>query len=191
MQKDEAGGLFKFTQEDEFGGLANILWPKTMKSMGLVIKKDNPLSSTWIKDGTKDRLIAIKDGKAEIWIYENDPVTYQTRPINSIKLTLHYKRNASDYSDWVIYYGTKKEDRVRVTFGSDDEYGKTVNLTLPIWKLDRMLLWVEKANAKPGAAGSSDGSIRSIQGLKDQMSADYWIRQGDLKVYSENPNVKK
>ena len=132
-----------------------------------------------------------KDGKGEIWLYENDPVTYQTAPLKSLQITLHYKRNNSDYTDWDIYYGTKKEDRIKATVTGDDDFGKVVTLQLPVWKLDRMMIWVEKANAKPGSAGSTDGSIRTIQSLKNQMNAEFWIRQGDLKVYTENPLLKK
>ncbi len=189
--KKQDGGLFAFRTMEPFGMLGHIVFPKKYDAVGLVIKMDNPKTNQWIKDGDKDRLIPLKNGKGEIWIYQGDSNVYVKPPLSDLTVKLHYNRPKGDYTGWSVWYGTSKTDRRKAAVTGKDEYGQIMELKLYRWKSERMLFWIEQDGKQAGKPLAVDGAVRTTPILKSGGNYEYWIRQADARLHLAQPAPKK
>jgi len=111
---------------------------------------------------------------------------------DTVHLTVHYQRTASDYKDWNVYLwrdlpGTANDKEVSATgilFAGQDSFGAIATTDVTgmatfdgLGIIIRRGAWVEK-----------EGSIdRFITAFDSTGSAEIWIRQGDKTIYTAIP----
>ncbi len=111
---------------------------------------------------------------------------------DTVHLTIHYQRTASDYKDWNVYLwkdlpGTANDKEVSAAgfaFTGKDEFGVIATADVSglanfdqLGFIIRLGAWVQKE-------GSTD---RFISTFDSNGSAEIWVRQGDKTVYTSAP----
>ncbi len=112
------GKAYQFTEVDDFGVKATVEIPLDLTEVGIIVR----LREWEEKDVAKDRFIEIKDGKAEVYILQNDEQIYTSKPDTSPRVffaklvdfsTIEaYTTNAIDLKTYI--------EKVKVTV--DDQY---------------------------------------------------------------------
>ena len=111
---------------------------------------------------------------------------------DTVHLTVHYQRTASDYKDWNVYLwrdlpGTANDKEVSaagISFTGQDNFGVIATTDVTgvaafdgLGIIIRRGAWVEKE-------GSMD---RFITAFDSNANAEVWIRQGDKTIYTALP----
>lgn len=111
---------------------------------------------------------------------------------DTVHLTVHYQRTASDYKDWNVYLwrdlpGTTNDKEVSAAgfpFASQDTFGAIAKIDVAgLSTFDGLGIILRK-----GAWVEKEGSIdRFITAFDANASAEVWIRQGDKTIYTSAP----
>ncbi len=110
---------------------------------------------------------------------------------DTVHLTVHYQRNASDYTDWNVYLwrdvtgsGDKEVAATGFPFTSDDFYGKVAHIDVNGMTNFRGLGII----IRRGAWLSKDiADDRFVTAFDSTGSAEIWLRQGDKDIYTSAP----
>ena len=109
----------------------------------------------------------------------------------TVHLTVHYQRNASDYTDWNVYLwrdvtgsGDKEVSAAGFPFTSEDSYGKVAHIDVNgmtnfrgLGIIIRRGAWLLKDIAED----------RFVKNFDSTGSAEIWLRQGDKDIYTSPP----
>jgi pullulanase len=107
-----------------------------------------------------------------------------------VKLTIHYQRSDNDYTNWNLWLwrnssGTDSDvSKTGVPFTGSDDFGKLVTVEIDnMDKFENIGMIVRKGEwlAKDVAAD------RFISKIKDDGTAEIWVRQNDPVIYYEKP----
>jgi pullulanase len=108
-----------------------------------------------------------------------------------VKLTVHYQRSDNDYTNWNLWLwrnvatGTDSDvNKTGVPFTGSDDFGKTVTVEIDnMDKFENIGIIVRKGEwlAKDVAAD------RFISKIKEDGTAEIWVRQNDPVIYYEKP----
>lgn len=111
---------------------------------------------------------------------------------DTIHLTVHYQRNASDYKDWNVYLwrdlpGTANDKEVSAAgfpLDGKDDFGSIAKIDVTgLASFDGVGIILRK-----GAWVEKEGSIdRFINTFDANGNAEVWIRQGDKTIYTAQP----
>ena len=111
---------------------------------------------------------------------------------DTVHLTIHYQRSASDYKDWNVYLwkdlpGTANDKEVSAagfTFGGKDTFGAIATIDVTglaafdqLGFIIRLGAWVQKEGSTDRFISTFDSSGNSV----------IWIRQGDKTIYTAEP----
>ncbi len=111
---------------------------------------------------------------------------------DTVHLTVHYQRSASDYQNWNVYLwkdlpGTANDKEVSAAgfpFSGTDSYGAIVKIDVTSMATFNQLGFIIRKGAWVEKDGSTD---RFVPAFDADGNAEIWLRQGDAVVYTAPP----
>ena len=123
------GAWHKFNGQDAFGKTYTVEADGTYEGgkVGFIITTDpGSDNKNWHKDGNKDRYIwQIEDGVGEAWVISGNEDTFAEPPsevaeklnkIQTLNVTVHYRRTNKDYAGWNLWTWYGKQEGVKRDF---------------------------------------------------------------------------
>ena len=208
--KEIDGAWHAFNGQDAFGKTYTVEADGTYESgkVGFIITT-NPGSDNknWHKDGDKDRKIwQIEDGVGEAWVISGNEDTFAEPPsevaeklnkIQTLNVTVHYRRTNKDYAGWNLWTWYGSEKGVKQDFTASDDFGKIAEYTFhndsgvkdPKFIVRYSMQGNDWVYKDPGE-GDRPIPAKAITLSQDGNTgnAEIWLMQGDSRVYL-SPNV--
>ncbi|WP_052476713.1 type I pullulanase [Jeotgalibacillus campisalis] len=188
------GQVHNFTEEDAFGKIAKVDLDGSHERFGFIVRTD-----AWEKDGG-DRWADVKAGVAEVWIKSGDETVYTEPPdgeyrdfpsFNEVDLTVHYYRYDNDYEGWDLWVWPGDGDGQAVEYTSEDDYGKTAEVTLTDEEaFDKIGLIVRKNEGDNDWADREFGD-RIVRQIQDDGTAEIWLVQGEEGIYYDPNHIDR
>lgn len=208
--KEIKGTWHAFNGQDAFGKTYTIEADGTYESgkVGFIITTDPGTDNkNWHKDGTKNRFIYnIEDGVGQAWVISGNEDTFAEPPvevagklnkIQTLNVTVHYRRTNKDYAGWNLWTWYGKQEGVKQDFTAHDDFGKIAEYTFtdsngvkdPKFIVRYSMQgndWVAKDPGEGDRAIPAKAITLSQDGKTG--NAEIWLMQGDSRVYL-SPNV--
>ncbi|MDG5472647.1 type I pullulanase [Jeotgalibacillus sp. ET6] len=188
------GQVHNFTDEDAFGKIARVDLDGAHERFGFIVRTDE-----WEKDGG-DRWADVEAGVAEVWIKSGDDTVYTEPPdgeyrdfpsFNEVDLTVHYYRYDNNYEGWDLWAWPGSGDGQTVEFTSEDDFGKTAEVTLTDEEaFDRIGLIVRKNEGDNDWADREFGD-RIIRQIQEDGKAEIWLVQGEEGIYYDPNHIDR
>ncbi|MGD7044500.1 type I pullulanase [Jeotgalibacillus proteolyticus] len=188
------GQVHNFTDEDAFGKIARVDLDGAHDRIGFIVRTDE-----WEKDGG-DRWTDVEAGVAEVWIKSGDDTVYTEPPdgeyrdfpsFNEVDLTVHYYRYDNNYEGWDLWAWPGSGDGQTVEFTSEDDFGKTAEVTLTDEEaFDRIGLIVRKNEGDNDWADREFGD-RIIRQIQEDGKAEIWLVQGEEGIYYDPNHIDR
>jgi pullulanase len=120
-----------------------------------------------------------------------EPSAYAALP-DTVHLTVHYQRPASDYQNWNVYLwrdlpGTANDKEVSANgfpFTSTDAYGGLAKIDVTGMATFNQLGFIIRKGAWVEKDGGTD---RFVPAFDANGNAEIWLRQGDAQIYTAPP----
>ena len=204
------GAWHKFNGQDAFGKTYTVEADGTYEGgkVGFIITTDpGSDNKNWHKDGNKDRYIwQIEDGVGEAWVISGNEDTFAEPPsevaeklnkIQTLNVTVHYRRTNKDYAGWNLWTWYGSEKGVKQDFTAHDDFGKIAEYTFhndsgvkdPKFIVRYSMQGNDWVYKDPGE-GDRPIPAKAITLSQDGNTgnAEIWLMQGDSRVYL-SPNV--
>ena len=204
------GAWHKFNGQDAFGKTYTVEADGTYEGgkVGFIITTDpGSDNKNWHKDGNKDRYIwQIEDGVGEAWVISGNEDTFAEPPsevaeklnkIQTLNVTVHYRRTNKDYAGWNLWTWYGSEKGVKQDFTAHDDFGKIAEYTFHndsgVKDPKFIVRYSMQGNdwvAKDPGEGDRSIPAKAITLSQDGNTgnAEIWLMQGDSRVYL-SPNV--
>ncbi|RIY30956.1 type I pullulanase [Bifidobacteriaceae bacterium GH005] len=206
--KEINGAWHEFNGQDAFGKTYTVEADGTYESgkVGFIITEKPVDGQDWHKDGGNRNISQIEDGVGEAWVYGGNSNTFAEPPvevadklnkIQTLNVTVHYRRTNKDYAGWNLWTWYGKQEGVKQDFTAHDDFGKIAEYTFtdsngvkdPKFIVRYSMQgndWVAKDPGEGDRAIPAKAITLSQDGKTG--NAEIWLMQGDSRVYL-SPNV--
>lgn len=206
--KEIDGAWHAFNGQDAFGKTYTVEAEGTYESrkVGFIITEKPVDGQDWHKDGGNRNISQIEDGVGEAWVYGGNSNTFAEPPvevadnlnkIQTLNVTVHYRRTNKDYAGWNLWTWYGKQEGVKRDFTAHDDFGKIAEYTFhndsgvkdPKFIVRYSMQgndWVAKDPGEGDRAIPAKAITLSQDGKTG--NAEIWLMQGDSRVYL-SPNV--
>lgn len=180
--KDGEGKVYKFTDEDSYGKVAEVILPGIHKEVGFIVRTD-----AWDKVGS-DRMVDTSRGIAEVWVDKEKtllepPSKDYLKKYDTLNVNFHYKRLDNNYEGWNLWAWPKDGEGKEVTFTKEDDFGKVATINVKGTDLTSIGYIIRKSTKDNPWSDKDIDKDRFITIFDSKGNVDVWVVSGDMNTY--------